>query len=135
MNFIAAALPAFSLAIAPLGTTTNTAPAPAFSRSVQQGYDHGWKDCAPALDKFVRFVYKDDKQYAMLGNWSPSNPNGSMFSSLTIGAGVMVNFSAAKNTHGTCDVAITEVILSGDNCDKFHDAQIKTWTYFDKLGA
>lgn len=123
-----------------LATTPALAEAPApLTRAVQQGADAGFKDCAPALDKFIRFVHEDDSVYAMYGRWSKSNPNGSMFTTLTSeGSGadtILTSFSAVKNSAGTCDIVMTEIVTTQVTCTKFHEDSLKDWKFFGDLNG
>ncbi len=108
------------------------------SKAVQQGYDHGFHDCARALDFYVRFVHKDDL-YADLGQWATTLPNNKMFSSTTSapfpGGNAITTFSASKNTAGKCDVTFTEVFYSQESCLKIRENTFKDWKYYRDLAG
>jgi hypothetical protein len=108
-------------------------PTPAHTRAVQQGYDEGWHDCAPALDKVIKFIHPDDNAYAMFGHWSKDAPNTSMFTTLTKEGQLVTTFSATKNTAGSCDVVVTQIGVSGDSCTKVHDDDFKDWKSYGDL--
>jgi hypothetical protein len=130
-----AATPAYSAdAVSPSKPATTDA---SLSGAVQQGYDHGFHDCARALDKIVRFVETEETAYAHMGLWAKDRPNDSTFTTVTSlgggdGGGVNV-FSATKNTNGTCDVVAVQNIFSTDPCGKLKDATFKEWKYFGDL--
>lgn len=133
MKFVVAAV-AIALALPP-ARAADQAPASGLSRAVQQGYDAGWHDCAAALDKFVRFVHENDQSYAMFGHWAAEHPDKRMFTTVTLGDGAVTSFSASRNTDGTCDVAVTEVIVFNDTCKKIADDTFKDWKKSGDLGG
>jgi hypothetical protein len=131
MNIIALAI-AISLVTPP--ATGQPEPGPTFIGPVQHAYDHGWRDCAPTLDKFIRAAMKSDTEYGMFNHWSHTDPNSGMFTTVMSGGGAVMTFSAVKNGRGSCDLALTEVIPFSEPCDKIQETEFKDWKPAGKMG-
>jgi hypothetical protein len=124
---------ALSIAIALVTPPAEPEP-PAFVGPVQHGYDHGWRDCAPTLDKLIRRVTKTDGEYGMFNHWSQTDPNSSMFTTVMSGEGTLMTFSAVKNGHGSCDMTMTQVFTFSEPCDKVQETEFKDWKFYMKMG-
>ena len=126
------------LLVACLATSPVDAATP-LTRAVQQAYDAGFRDCAPTLDRFVRFIHEDDTQYGFYGIWSKDAPNASMFSTTTTEitpAGNMVTtFSAVKNNSGTCDVSVSTTVVSTSSCAAIRESTFKDWKFYGDLNG
>ena len=98
------------------------------TRAAQQGYQQGFRDCAPDLDAAVKFVHGDDAGYGHLGVWSKDNPNGEAFSSLTADprSGVAA-FTGVKTAAGVCDTVFTQIQPAPQDCAQIQKTALKDW--------
>ncbi|MDP3749610.1 MAG: hypothetical protein Q8Q88_21475 [Phenylobacterium sp.] len=121
-----------------LAATPGASQAP-YSRAVEQGVSHGFKDCAPALDRYVRSIEKDDTDYAHVGIWDKGSPNRHAFHTITSdrsGNNVAITaFSAAKNVAGGCDVAAIQILHVSMTCAEFRETVGKKWRFYSALGG
>jgi hypothetical protein len=98
------------------------------SRAVQQGMEHGFRDCAPDLDQAVKLVHEDDDAYAHMGTWSTANGNGELFNSLTAAPGSGVtSFTGVKTAAGKCNTTITQVVPTDLSCEEAQKTGFKDW--------
>ena len=113
---------------------------PKLSRAVQQGFDHGFVTCAPALDQMVKFVNENDDDYAYLGVWSVKDPDKSAFDTVTstkdVSGNVITTFSAVPNRAGSCDVTFTMIVNSIERtCAQLRDTTFKDWKFYDDMAG
>jgi hypothetical protein len=108
------------------------------SRAVAQAVKVGVKDCAPALEVFVKYFYPKDDVYAHLATWSQENPNGSIFDTIIVepksDGDVDTTFQVSKNSVGKCDIVATSAYAVPDqSCGELRETVFKEWKYYDVL--
>ncbi len=112
---------------------------PPLSRAVRQGADKGFKTCAPAMDRIVRFLHEDDEAYTHLGVWSTTDTDKSSFTTLTLQEfedGRRINHvSAVQNAAGKCDTSFLSVIpVLTQTCAKLLQTEFRDWNFYAKMG-
>lgn len=135
-----AALPRLLLAVAALAVAT-PAPAPAAEpevRVLKEGYKAGFRDCAAAAEKVVRFIHEDDSAYGYIATWATKKTNESMLGAVTSesyadGQGV-TTFSAVKAASGGCDVSATQTLMIPEKpCDELRKASFADWKDYTEI--
>lgn len=104
-------------------------------RALQDIYKAGFKDCAPAMEEFVKFVHEDDEEYSYVGKFALEKTNESAAGAITIqkfddGQGV-ASITASKTPTGKCDVVLTHtLVIPGEACDDVRTTALKDWKLF-----
>jgi len=109
-------------------------PPPPKANALQDVYQGGFKACAPAMERMVKTIHKDDAAYAWLGMWSMDKPDDQMATAVTSerleGGHAVTTFSAAKTDKGKCDVSVTYVETAlGESCAHVRENAYKAWRY------
>lgn len=107
-------------------------------RALQDIYKAGFKDCVPAMQKFVEFVHEDDESYSYLGKYALENANQSAAGAVTVekfsdGQGV-ASITGTKNAAGKCDVVLTHTFVFPEiTCDSLRTEALKEWKLFVQM--
>jgi hypothetical protein len=113
---------------------------PTTTRVVKDGYAAGFRDCAPAVDKVVRYIHESDEDYGYVSTWATEKPNGEMLSAMTSeaytdGQGV-TTFMGTKTASGVCDIMATQtLILAATPCATLLTGAYKTWKLYTELNG
>lgn len=109
-------------------------------RALKEGYKAGFRDCAAAAEKVVRFFHEDDAAYGFIATWATQKTNESMLGAVTSesyadGQGV-TTFSAVKAASGGCDVSATQTLMIPEKpCDELRKAAFADWKDYTEIGG
>jgi hypothetical protein len=125
-------------ALAVMLTGAGPAAAPPLSRAAQDGVDHGFKTCAPAVDMLVKFIHPDDEAYAVVSTWSRTHPDEGTFNVVTVQhddeGDLISSVSGLRNVRGSCDVNFTQsAALVDTSCAELRKLAFKDWKAGDRL--
>jgi len=128
----------FVLALSALAIALPAQSAPPKVRALQDIYKAGFTDCAPAMEKFVKFVHEDDDSYSYVGKFALEKANQSSASAITVvkypdGQGV-ASITGTKTAGGKCDVVLTHtLIVPAQTCDELRTTVFKDWKLFVQM--
>lgn len=126
------------IALAALAIGSPVEAAPPKVRALQDIYQAGFKDCAPAMERFVQFVHEDDESYSFVGKFSLDDANRSSAGAVTVerftdGQGV-ASITGTKTAAGACDVVLTHtLVFPAETCDAVRTTAFKEWKLFMQM--
>ena len=126
------------LALSALAVSLPAQAQPPKARALQDVYKAGFKDCIPAMEKFVQFVHENDESYSFVGKFALENANQSSAAAITVekyddGQGV-ASITGTKNAAGKCDVVLTHTIVFPEmTCDALRTTGLKDWKLFVQM--
>lgn len=126
------------LALSALAIALPAQAQPPKARALQDIYKAGFKDCIPAMEKFVEFVHDDDAGYSYIGKYAIENANQSSSTAITVqrfddGQGV-ASITAVKTIAGKCDVSLTHTFaVPSQTCDEIRTTVFKDWKLFTAM--
>lgn len=128
----------FALALAAISVAMPAQAQAPKVRALQDIYKAGFKDCAPAMERFVKFVHDDDEAYSFVSKFAVEDTNRSTAGAVTVerfsdSQGV-ASITATKNAAGKCDVVLTHTFVFPEmTCDALRAEALKDWKLFLKL--
>ena len=108
------------------------------SSIVQALEERGFKKCGVDLDRWVKWVHKDDSRHAYLNIWNTTAPDQRTAMALTSQTAGDVNsvttFTASPDVSGKCSVSFSQVWSFSDSCTVMRDEVFKAWVFIRALG-
>ena len=127
---------AVAILLANSATAAEPGTAAPFSPPVQEGVDHGFKDCAATVDKAIKRLREGDGGDGAphyVDHWNPEGADGSLFNIVVIAAqgegDVVSTVTAVRNASGSCDVMQTLVFPVPATCPEVRTDVFSHWTH------